>query len=76
MSRGWHGEPLYVLGGGFRHLDLMVDRRPDPRPETELVVESHAADEDAAGAVDPGTGSGAIACRLWPSCRSMVSACG
>ena len=42
LARHAAGEPLqYVLGRwGFRHLDLMVDRRVlIPRPETELVVE-------------------------------------
>ena len=42
LARLAAGEPLqYVLGRwGFRHLDLMVDRRVlIPRPETETVVE-------------------------------------
>ena len=42
VARVRAGEPLqYVLGRwGFRHLDLMVDRRVlIPRPETEQVVE-------------------------------------
>src|SRR5215469_13637369 len=43
------GEPLqYVLGSwGFRHLDLMVDRRVlIPRPETEQVVDVALAELD------------------------------
>jgi release factor glutamine methyltransferase len=65
------GEPLqYVLGRwGFRHLDLMVDRRVlIPRPETETVVEIAL---DAARSLplpivcaDLGTGSGAIGLSL------------
>lgn len=65
------GEPLqYVLGRwGFRHLDLMVDRRVlIPRPETESVVEvglqlvrSQAMPVVCA---DLGTGSGAIGLSL------------
>ncbi len=42
VARRSGGEPLqYVLGRwGFRHLDLMVDRRVlIPRPETEVVAE-------------------------------------
>lgn len=42
LERRRAGEPLqYVVGSwGFRHLDLLVDRRVlIPRPETELVVE-------------------------------------
>ncbi len=65
------GEPLqYVLGRwGFRHLDLMVDRRVlVPRPETETVVE--VALERARSmrfpiiCADLGTGSGAIGLSL------------
>ena len=65
------GEPLqYVLGSwGFRHLDLMVDRRVlIPRPETESVVDAVLGEIDRIAAartpvtvVDLGTGSGAIA---------------
>jgi release factor glutamine methyltransferase len=65
------GEPLqYVLGRwGFRHLDLMVDRRVlIPRPETETVVDvalrlarSLPRPIDCA---DLGTGSGAIGLSL------------
>jgi release factor glutamine methyltransferase len=67
LERRLAGEPLqYVVGAwGFRHLDLLVDRRVlIPRPETEVLVE-HALAEidrcDAARVVDLGTGSGAIA---------------
>ena len=65
------GEPLqYVLGRwGFRHLDLMVDRRVlIPRPETEGVVEvalHHARSMDLPiVCADLGTGSGAIGLSL------------
>lgn len=71
VARRAAGEPLqYVLGRwGFRHLDLMVDRRVlIPRPETESVVEVALAELDRMGGrerattvVDLGTGSGAIA---------------
>ncbi|HZX56497.1 MAG TPA: peptide chain release factor N(5)-glutamine methyltransferase [Ilumatobacteraceae bacterium] len=71
LARVAGGEPLqYVLGRwGFRHLDLMVDRRVlIPRPETESVVE--AALQRARSmelpivCVDLGTGSGAIGLSL------------
>ncbi|HEX2785564.1 MAG TPA: peptide chain release factor N(5)-glutamine methyltransferase [Ilumatobacteraceae bacterium] len=65
------GEPLqYVLGRwGFRHLDLMVDRRVlIPRPETELVVEVALrlarSLEHPIVCADLGTGSGAIGLSL------------
>jgi release factor glutamine methyltransferase len=67
VERRASGEPLqYVLGSwGFRHLDVMVDRRVlIPRPEAEVVVEHalHLIDElDASTVVDLGTGSGVIA---------------
>lgn len=71
VARRAAGEPLqYVLGRwGFRHLDLMVDRRVlIPRPETETVVETALAELDRLGGreratlvADLGTGSGAIA---------------
>jgi release factor glutamine methyltransferase len=71
LARRLTGEPLqYVVGHwGFRHLDLMLDRRVlIPRPETEQVVEVALAELDALGGrdmpttvVDLGTGSGAIA---------------
>lgn len=70
IDRRASGEPLqYVLGRwGFRHLDLLVDRRVlIPRPETEFVVEVALAELARVSAghppvvVDLGTGSGAIA---------------
>jgi release factor glutamine methyltransferase len=71
VQRVRDGEPVqYVLGRwGFRHLDLMVDRRVlIPRPETEQLVElalgrarSMAAPKVCA---DLGTGSGAIGLSL------------
>jgi release factor glutamine methyltransferase len=67
VARYRTGEPLqYVLGRwGFRHLDLLVDRRVlIPRPETELVAEvaiELASRTPAPRCVaDLGTGSGAI----------------
>jgi len=67
VARYRTGEPLqYVLGRwGFRHLDLLVDRRVlIPRPETELVAGAAielARVVDAPRCVaDLGTGSGAI----------------
>jgi release factor glutamine methyltransferase len=71
LARLAGGEPLqYVLGRwGFRHLDLMVDRRVlIPRPETELVVDvalRHARSlERPIVCADLGTGSGAIGLSL------------
>lgn len=71
LARVDAGEPLqYVLGRwGFRHLDLMVDRRVlIPRPETETVVEValRLAKRMASPIVcaDIGTGSGAIGLSL------------
>ena len=71
LARLAEGEPLqYVLGRwGFRHLDLMVDRRVlIPRPETELVVDvalRHAGALDRPiVCADLGTGSGAIGLSL------------
>ncbi|MGZ4763770.1 MAG: peptide chain release factor N(5)-glutamine methyltransferase [Ilumatobacteraceae bacterium] len=65
------GEPLqYVLGRwGFRHLDLLVDRRVlIPRPETETVVETALrlarSMEPPIVCVDLGTGSGAVGLSL------------
>ena len=69
-NAGRLGEPLqYVLGRwGFRHLDVLVDRRVlIPRPETEMVVEYALEAADAIGArtaVDLGTGSGVVALSL------------
>ncbi len=71
VARRLKGEPLqYVVGSwGFRHLDLMVDKRVlIPRPETEEIVQ-WGLDELArcalSGSIEPlvtdlGTGSGAI----------------
>jgi release factor glutamine methyltransferase len=71
LARQAAGEPLqYVLGRwGFRHLDLMVDRRVlIPRPETELVVDVvlGLARRQSTPVVlaDLGTGSGAIGLSL------------
>ncbi len=71
LARLATGEPLqYVLGRwGFRHLDLMVDRRVlIPRPETETVVEvalqlARPLSRPIVCA-DLGTGSGAIGLSL------------
>jgi release factor glutamine methyltransferase len=67
LARHAAGEPLqYVLGRwGFRHLDLMVDRRVlIPRPETETVVEVALRIARSLPTpivcADLGTGSGAI----------------
>ncbi len=71
LARLASGEPLqYVLGRwGFRHLDLMVDRRVlIPRPETETVVETALRLARALPrpivCADLGTGSGAIGLSL------------
>ena len=71
VERRAGGEPLqYVLGRwGFRHLDLMVDRRVlIPRPETEQVVGWALDSVEERGrpllVADLGTGSGAIALSL------------
>ena len=71
LARLETGEPLqYVLGRwGFRHLDLMVDRRVlIPRPETELVVDIALrlarSLERPIVCADLGTGSGAIGLSL------------
>jgi release factor glutamine methyltransferase len=71
LARLVAGEPLqYVLGRwGFRHLDLMVDRRVlIPRPETETVVETALqlarSLQRPIICVDLGTGSGAIGLSL------------
>ncbi len=79
VARREAGEPLqYVLGRwGFRHLDLLVDRRVlVPRPETEVVA-GLAIDEVIARSgpgdrsvvvVDLGTGSGAIGLSIAMEC--------
>ncbi len=71
LARLATGEPLqYVLGRwGFRHLDLMVDRRVlIPRPETETVVEAALRLARSMPlpivCADLGTGSGAIGLSL------------
>ena len=74
VARLTTGEPLqYVLGRwGFRHLDLMVDRRVlIPRPETEQVVDVALGlardlrrDRAVLTIADLGTGSGAIGLSL------------
>jgi release factor glutamine methyltransferase len=78
VARREAGEPLqYVVGRwGFRHLDLMVDRRVlIPRPETEVVA-GLAIDEVVARSAggrdvvvaDLGTGSGAIGLSIASEC--------
>ena len=60
-------EPVaYIVGrGGFRRLDLAVDRRAlIPRPETELLVEVGLGLSHGARVLDVGTGSGAVALAL------------
>ncbi len=73
IERRSSGEPLqYVVGHwGFRHLDLMIDRRVlIPRPETETVAERALAELERMSAavrpiaVDLGTGSGALGLSL------------
>jgi release factor glutamine methyltransferase len=63
MRRRIRREPVaYIVGRkGFRHIELMVDRRVlIPRPETELLVEV-AVEIAPRTVLDVGTGSGAIA---------------
>lgn len=79
VARREQGEPLqYVVGRwGFRHLDLMVDKRVlIPRPETEEVA-GLAIDEIKARSIerellvaDLGTGSGAIGLSIASECPS------
>ena len=61
------GEPIaYVLGwAGFRHLELVADRRAlIPRPETELLVEHALRLVRTGRALDLCTGSGCLALAL------------
>ena len=63
VRRRLRREPVaYILGyKGFRHLDLVVDRRVlIPRPETELLIEL-ALELRPRTVLDVGTGSGAVA---------------
>lgn len=65
--RAQTGEPVaYLLGTkGFRHIELLVDRRVlVPRPETELLVEAALDLPHGARVLDVGTGSGAVALAL------------
>ena len=60
-------EPVaYILGSkGFRHIELVLDRRVlIPRPETEHLVEAALGLPAGARVVDVGTGSGAVALAL------------
>ena len=83
LARVHAGEPLqYVLGRwGFRHLDLMVDRRVlIPRPETETVVEVALRRARPMPSpivcADLGTGSGAIGLSLATELPVEESPCG
>ena len=67
VARRVAGEPLaYVVGTtGFRHLELVVDRRAlIPRPETEGLVELVLTRQPMGRVADIGTGTGCIAMAL------------
>ncbi len=67
VSRRADREPVaYIVGRrGFRHVELVVDRRVlVPRPETELLVEVGLELPAGARVLDVGTGSGAVALAL------------
>jgi release factor glutamine methyltransferase len=78
VRRRLRREPVaYILGRkGFRHIELMVDRRVlIPRPETELLVEL-ALELQLRRVLDMGTGSGAIALAIAdevPACAVIAS---
>lgn len=78
VRRRLRREPVaYILGRkGFRHLELVVDRRVlIPRPETELLVEL-ALELRPRRVLDVGTGSGAIALAVadeLPGCEVVAS---
>jgi release factor glutamine methyltransferase len=60
-------EPVAYITGrrGFRHIELLVDRRAlVPRPETELLVEVALRLPAGAAVLDVCTGSGAVALAL------------
>src|SRR3954447_14671946 len=68
-------EPIaYLLGTkGFRHIEVMVDRRVRvPRPETELLVEVGLTLPHGARVHDACTGSGAVALALKQERHDLV----
>ena len=78
VRRRLRREPVaYILGSkGFRHIDLIVDRRVlIPRPETEMLVDL-ALEEKPASVLELGTGSGAIALAVadeLPGCSVLAT---